>query len=105
MVLVIAFSSGLKEGEFLFSVLKNELKTMDDMLFKVTKYMNVEDTFITRKDGKGKRKRENTKDARSDVRKKTSRFDGRMDDRRMRPPSGRIINFTPLNTLLDQVLM
>ena len=59
MVLMTAFSSGLKEGEFLFSVLKNEPKIMVDMLFKATKYMNVEDAVITRKDGKGKRKREN----------------------------------------------
>ena len=59
MVLMTAFSSELKEGEFLFSVLKNEPKIMADMLFKATKYMNVEDAVITRKDGKGKRKREN----------------------------------------------
>jgi len=63
MVLVIAFSSGLKEGEFLFLVLKNELKTMADMLFKAIKYMNTKDAFIARKDGKGKRKKENTEDA------------------------------------------
>lgn len=87
MVIVTAFSSRLKEGEFLFSVLKNELKTIANMLFKVTKYMNTEDALIARKDGKGKRKRENIKDARFDARKKTSQFDGRKNDRRMRPPS------------------
>ena len=41
MVLVTAFSSGLKEGEFHFFVLKNESKTMANKLFKATKYMNV----------------------------------------------------------------
>ena len=28
-----------------------------------------------------------------------------MEDRRSKPPSGRTVNFTPLNTLLDQVLI
>ena len=43
MVLVTSFSSGLKEGEFIFSVLKNDLKTMADMLLKATNYINVEE--------------------------------------------------------------
>ena len=101
MVLVTAFSSGLKEGEFVFSVLKNELKTMADMLFKATKYMNAEDALIARKDEKGKRKRESTKDTQPDTRDKTSQYDRKRDNRKARPPSRRIINFTPLNTPLD----
>ena len=105
MVLVTAFSSGLKEGEFHFFVLKNEPKTMVDMLFKATKYMNVEDTLIARKDEKGKRKRESTEDTRSDTREKTSQYDGKRDNRKVRHPFEQIINFTPLNTPLDQVLM
>ena len=62
MILVTTFSSGLKEGEFLFSMLKNEPKTMADMLFKASKYMNAEDAIIARKDEKGKRKKENAED-------------------------------------------
>ena len=57
MVLVTVFSSELKEGEFLFSMLKNEPKTMDDMLFKATKYMNAEDALIAHKDENCERKR------------------------------------------------
>ena len=67
--------------------------------------MNAEDVLVAQKDGEGKRKRENTEDAWFDARKRTSQFEGRKDNRRTRPPSGRIINFTPLNTPLDQVLM
>ena len=72
MILVTTFSSGLKEGEFLFSMLKNEPKTMADMLFKASKYMNAEDTLIARKDENGKRKRENAEDTQLDTREKTS---------------------------------
>ena len=74
MVLVTTFSSKLKEGEFLFSMLKNETKTMAE-------------------------------DTQPDTKEKTSRYKGKRDDREVRPSSGQIINFTPLNTRLDQVLM
>ena len=62
MVLVTTFSSKLKEGEFLFSMLKNETKTMVNMLFKATKYMNTEHALIAHKDKKGKWKRESAED-------------------------------------------
>ena len=39
-VLVIAFTNGLWFGNFLFSIYKNDLKTMPDMLYRATKYMN-----------------------------------------------------------------
>lgn len=71
MVLVTAFSNGLKEWEFLFSVLKNERKIMANMLFKATKYINAEDALIAHKDEKGKRKRKSTKDTRPNTREKT----------------------------------
>ena len=41
-VLVTAFTNGLQSGEFLFSIYKNNLKMMADMLYKATKYMNAE---------------------------------------------------------------
>lgn len=47
-VLVIAFINGLQPGEFLFSIYKNDPKTMAEMLYKGMKYMNVEDTIIVR---------------------------------------------------------
>lgn len=36
-VLVTAFTSGLQLGEFLFSIYKNDLKTMVEMLYKAMK--------------------------------------------------------------------
>ena len=105
MVLITTFSSKLKEGERLFSMLKNETKTMAIMLFKATKYMNTEDALIARKDKKGKRKRESAEDTQPDIKEKTSRYKGKRDDREARPSFGQIINFTPVNTPLDQVLM
>ena len=45
-LLVTAFTNGLQSGEFLFSIYKNDPKTMIDTLFKATKYMNAEDAMI-----------------------------------------------------------
>ena len=47
-VLVIAFTNRLQSGKFLFSIFKNDPKTMADMLYKATKYMNVEDAMMAR---------------------------------------------------------
>ena len=38
-VLVIAFTNRIQSGKFLFSVYKNDLKTIADMLYRDTKYM------------------------------------------------------------------
>lgn len=45
-VLVTKFTNGLQFREFLFSIYKNDPKTMSDMLYKATMYMNVKDTMI-----------------------------------------------------------
>lgn len=59
-VLVISFTNKLQFGEFLFSIYKNDLKTMTDMLYKAMKYMNTEDAMIAQ--GGGPRKRERQDD-------------------------------------------
>ena len=45
-ILVAAFTNGLHKGKFLFSLYKNDLKTMSDVLYRATKYMNAEDTLL-----------------------------------------------------------
>ena len=46
-ILVAAFTNGLQKGKFLFSLYKNDPKTMSDVLYRATKYMNVEDALLT----------------------------------------------------------
>ena len=45
-ILVAAFTNGLRKGKFLFSLYKNDPKTMSDVLYRATKYMNVEDALL-----------------------------------------------------------
>ena len=44
-ILVAAFTNGLRKGKFLFFLYKNDPKTMSEVLYKATKYMNVEDAL------------------------------------------------------------
>ena len=56
-ILVAAFTNGLRKGKFLFSLYKNDLKTMSDVLYRATKYMNAEDTLLAREERPKKRER------------------------------------------------
>ena len=57
-VLVTTFTNGLCSREFFFSIYKNDLKTMTDMLYRATKYMNVNDAMIARGSKIKKRERQ-----------------------------------------------
>ena len=46
-ILVAAFTNGLRKDKFLFSLYKNNLKTMSDVLYKATMYMNAKDALLT----------------------------------------------------------
>ena len=45
-ILVAAFTNGLRKGKFLFSLYKNNPKTMLDVLYRATKYMNAEEALL-----------------------------------------------------------
>ena len=45
-------------NKFLFSLYKNDLKTITEVLYRATKYMNVEDALLTRKEKPRKRERQ-----------------------------------------------
>ena len=70
-ILVAAFTNGLRKGKFLFSLYKNDQKTMSEVLYRATKYMNAEDALLAREEKP--RKRERLEDARQDQGRKMSR--------------------------------
>ena len=45
-ILVAAFTNVLRKGNFLFSLYNNDQKTMLDVLYRATKYMNAEDVLL-----------------------------------------------------------
>ena len=56
-ILMAAFTNGLRKGKFLFSLYKNDPKTMSDVLYKATKYMNAEDALLAWEEKPKKRER------------------------------------------------
>ncbi|XP_050261630.1 uncharacterized protein LOC126706275 [Quercus robur] len=102
-ILVAAFTNGLRKGKFLFSLYKNDSKTMSDVLYRATKYMNAKDALLAREEKPSKRERQ--EDTRLDWGRKITRTGDQRDERRPRPPTGKFTNFTPLTVPIDQVLM
>ena len=56
-ILVVAFTNGLRKGKFLFSLYKNDSKTMLDVLYRAIKYMNAEDGLLAREEKPKKKER------------------------------------------------
>ncbi|XP_023873635.1 uncharacterized protein LOC111986233 [Quercus suber] len=102
-ILVAAFTNGLRKGKFLFSLYKNDPKTMSEVLYRATKYMNAEDALLARDEKP--RKRERQEDTRQDPKWKKSKTGDKRDERRPKPPRRRFTIFTPLNAPINQVLM
>nr|POE56966.1 hypothetical protein CFP56_38394 [Quercus suber] len=102
-ILIAAFTNGLRNGKFLFSLYKNDTKTMSKVLYRATKYMNAEDALQAREEKS--RKRERQEDERQDQGRKRPRPGDRRDERLSKPPGGRFTSFTLLTTPIDQVLM
>ena len=77
---------------------------MSNVLYRATKYMNVEDALLARellaREEKPK-KRERQEEARKDRGRKMARTGDKRDDRQSKPSIGRFTNFTPLNTPID----
>ena len=71
-ILMATFTNGLLNVKFLFSLYKNDPKTMSDVLYRATKYMNAEDTLLAREDKP--RKWERQEDTRQERRCKMARI-------------------------------
>ena len=76
---------------------------MLDVLYRATKFMNVEDVLLAREEKP--KKRERREDTPLDRGWKMARTVERKDHRRSKPPSGKFTSFTPLTAQIDQVLM
>ena len=55
---MVTFINGLKKGKFLFSLYKNDPKTMSEVLYRATRYMNAEDALLAREERPKKRERQ-----------------------------------------------
>ena len=102
-ILVAAFMNRLWKGKFLFSLYKNDPKTILDVLYRATKYMNAENALLARK--KKPNNKERQEESRQDRGRKIAMTGDRRENRCSKPLAGRFASFTPLNTPIDKVLM
>ena len=98
-ILVAAFMNRLQKGKFLFSLYKNDPKTMSGVLYRATKYMNAEDMLLAREEKPMKRERQ--KDVREDRGQKMARTGEWREDRPSKPPTGTFTSFTPLTASIE----
>ena len=78
-ILVVAFTNGSRKGKFLFFLYKNDPKTMSDVLYRATKYINAEDVLLARE--KKSKKRERQEKTRQDSGRKTIKTGDRRENR------------------------
>ena len=57
-ILVVVFTNRLRKGKFLFTLYKNDPKTISDVLYRATKYMNAEDALLAREEKPKKQERQ-----------------------------------------------
>ena len=93
-ILMAAFTNGLQKGKFMFSLYKNNPKTMLDVLYRAIKYINAEDALLALEEKPKKRERQ--EDARKDRGRKMAKTGDWQEDRCSKPPTGRFISFTLL---------
>ena len=98
-----AFTNGLRNGKFLFSLCKNDPKTISNVLYRATKYMNAENALLTWE--KKLKKRERQEEAWQDKQRKITRSGDRKEDRHSKPPTRRFTSFTSLTAPINQFLM
>ena len=57
-ILVETFTNGLKKGKFLFSLYKNDPKTLSEVLYRAIKYMNAKNALLAQEERPKKRERQ-----------------------------------------------
>ena len=87
-ILVATFTNKLRKGKFLFSLYKKDSKTMSDVLYWATKYLNAKDALLAQKEKPKKRERQ--EDTWQDRGQKMTRVGDRQEDRRFKPPRWKI---------------
>ena len=76
---------------------------MLDLLYGASKYMNAEDALLAREEKPEKRERQ--EDIWQDRGQKMARTREWREDRQSKPPTRKLMSFSPLATPIDQVLM
>ena len=92
-ILVVAFMNGLQKDKFLFTLYKNDSKTMLDVLYKAIEYMNAKDALLAYEEKPKKRERQ--EDTRQDKGQKMARTGEQWEDKHSKPPHREVHKLHP----------
>ena len=92
-IVVATFTNELRKGKFLFSLYKNNPKTMIEILYRAIKYINAKDAMLAREEKP--RKRERQEEVQQEKGWKATWTGARQEDKCSRPPTRRFASFTP----------
>ncbi|KAL0437628.1 UNVERIFIED_CONTAM: hypothetical protein Sradi_0470700 [Sesamum radiatum] len=93
-----AFSQGLLDGDFFKSLAKKLVSKFDALLARTTKYINIEEAQVAKKDGRGEKSKE--------VREEAPSKKPHGDLKERKPPFQRVnAVYTPLTVPITQALM
>ena len=99
-VIMTTFPDGLNNPDLVFSLGKTPPTSMTDLLFKVQKYMNGEDTLTSKqKKDKGAKSQSKKKE------RKDSHIEAKTSKSSLEASSKKKLNFTPLIMPMDKILM
>ena len=102
----MVFMASLRKGDFLFTLSKEAPETMSELMYTTQKFMNKEDALNAKDDDPPIKKRKETDDRWFEQSKpKVPKFSDAPKKKKHITLVGQFKSFTPLNTLIDQMLM
>ena len=104
-VTLTAFMAGLRKGDFLYDLCKDPPETLSELMYKAQKHINTEDALEALNDPPPKRRKEVEDRKQEPTKQKVSKFFETSECKRTTTPTGKFNSFTPLNTLIDKLLM
>ena len=103
-VQLTTFKPGLRSRDLVASLMKNPPKTMEEMLLKAQKYMNVEDALAAIKDVEKQGDRGKKDDERRGQKRERPNHQNNDSFRRKEDKGPQTVKFTPLIMPVDKIL-
>jgi hypothetical protein len=100
-----AFMTGLRKGDFPYSLCKEPPETLSELMYEAQKHMNAEDALESRDDPPPKRRKDVDNHKHEPTKQKVPKFSETPKRKRMIVPGGKFNSFTPLNTPINQLFM
>ena len=104
-VTLTAIMVGLWKGDFLYDLCKDPTETLSELMYEAQKHMNAEDALKSMDDPPPKRRKDVEDRKQEPAKQKVPKFFKTPKCKQTTTPTVKFSSFTPLNTLIDKLLM